>query len=64
MLCDNLEGWNGVGDGRGFRREGTGVHLWPLRVDKRQRPTQFCTTVVLQPLYIVLYFSIMCNYNL
>ena len=28
VLCDYLEGWNGEGDRRGFRREGTYVYLW------------------------------------
>ena len=27
VLCDNLEGWGGEGDGMGFRREGTHVCL-------------------------------------
>ena len=30
-LCDNLEGWDGVG-GR-FKREGTYVYLWRIHVD-------------------------------
>ena len=47
MLCDNLEEWDGMGDGRGFRREGTYVDLWLIRVDEWQRPTQYCRAVVL-----------------
>ena len=27
-LCDNLEGWDGEGVGRGFTRVGTYVYLW------------------------------------
>ena len=33
VLCDNLEGWDGVGDGRGFKREGTYGYLWLVNVD-------------------------------
>ena len=40
VLCDNLEGWGGVGGGRGFRREGTYVYLWLIHVDVWQKPTQ------------------------
>ena len=27
-LCDNLEGWDGVGGGGRLKREGTYVYLW------------------------------------
>ena len=30
---DNLEEWDGKGDGRWFRMEGTHVCLWPIHVD-------------------------------
>ena len=33
VLCDNLEGWDGEGAGRGFRMEGTYVCLWPIHTD-------------------------------
>ena len=39
MLCDNLEGWNGEGDGRGFRREGTYVYLWSGRSPEKEMAT-------------------------
>ena len=46
MLCDNLEGWDGVGEG--FRREGIHVCLWLIHVDVWQRPTQYCKALILQ----------------
>ena len=44
MLCDNPEGWDGVGE----EREGTYVHLWLIHVDVWQKPTQHCKANVLQ----------------
>ena len=32
-LCDNLEGWDGVGGGREVQEEGTYVYLWLIPVD-------------------------------
>ena len=32
-LCIKLEGWDGEGDGRGFKREGTYVYLWLIHVE-------------------------------
>ena len=32
-LCINLEGWDGEGDGRKFRREGIYVYLWLIHVE-------------------------------
>jgi hypothetical protein len=32
MLCDNLEGWYGVGDGGRYKREGTYAYLWWIHV--------------------------------
>ena len=46
MLCDNLEGRDGV-TGR-FKREGTEVYLWLIHVDIRQKPTRFCKAIILQ----------------
>ena len=45
-LCDNLEGWDGVG-GR-FKREGTYVYLWLIHVDVWQKPTQYCKAIIIQ----------------
>ena len=44
MLCDNLEGWDGVG-GR-FKREGTYVYLQLIHVDVWQKPIQYCTIIL------------------
>ena len=32
-LCINLEGWDGVGDGRRFKREGIYVYLWLIHAE-------------------------------
>ena len=48
MLCDNLEGWDGEGGGRGFRREGSYGHLWLNHVDVQQKTTHYCKSVILQ----------------
>lgn len=41
-LCDNPEGWAGVGGGRRLKREWTHVSLWQVCVDVPQKPTQYC----------------------
>ena len=46
-LCDNLEGWNGVGGGRQVQ-EGTYVYLRLIHVDVWQKPTQNCKAIILQ----------------
>ena len=52
MLCDNLEGYDGVG-GR-FKREGTYIYmyiyiyLWLIHVDAWQKPTHYCQAIILQ----------------
>ena len=48
MFCDNLEGWDGVGDGSGVQGEGTYVCLWLIHVDVWQRPTQYCKAITSQ----------------
>ena len=48
MLCDNLEGCDGVGGGREFEREGTCAYRWLIHVDLRQKPTQHCKAIILQ----------------
>ena len=48
VLCDNLEGWDGVGGEGRFEREGTYVYLWLIHVDVWQNPTQHCKVVILQ----------------
>ena len=48
MLCDNLEGWDGIGVGERFNREGKYVYLWLIHVDVWQKPTQHCKAIILQ----------------
>ena len=42
VLCDNLEGWDGVGVGRGFKGEGAHVYLWLVHAVVWQKPAQHC----------------------
>ena len=44
----NLEGWDGVGGGRGNQERGTYVYLWLIHVDIWQKPTQYCKESILQ----------------
>ena len=46
MLCDNVEGWDGVGGGKweGVSR-GSG-HV--IHVDVQQKPTKHCKATILQ----------------
>ena len=46
VLCDNLEGWDGV-RGR-FKREGTHVCLWLIHGDVWQKPIQHFRVIILQ----------------
>ena len=49
MLWDNLEGYGGVGNGRGGSGlGGTHVYLWPFHVDVWQKPSQYCKVIILQ----------------
>ena len=48
MLCDKLEGWDGVGGGREVQEGGTHVYLWLIHVDVEQKPTQYCKAIILQ----------------
>ena len=48
MLWDNLEVWDGVGDGGRDKREGTCVYLWLTHVDVWQEPAQYCKAIILQ----------------
>ena len=38
LLCDNLEGWDGLGGGAEVQREGTYVYLWQIHVGVWQKP--------------------------
>ena len=39
-LCDNLEGWDGEGDGRDIQKKGD-MGIWPI-LDVWQKTTKFC----------------------
>ena len=39
VLCDNLQEWDGKGGLRGVQEGGD---LWPIHVDRWQKPTQYC----------------------
>ena len=45
VLCDNLEGWGGEGDGRGFQMEGTPITKLYLCITKS---SQYCKVIILQ----------------
>ena len=49
MLCDNLNGWDGVGDGREVQ-EGWDIYiyLWMTHVDVWQKPSQYYKTIIIQ----------------
>ena len=47
-LCDNLEEWDGKGDGREFWKEGTWVYLWLILGDVWQKTTKFSKAIILQ----------------
>ena len=52
MLCDNLEGWDGVVSGGGeFKREGMYAYLWLIHVDIWKKLTQYCETIFLKLKY-------------
>ena len=46
VLCDNLEGWDGLGGGERFKREGTCI----LMADSScmADATQYCKAIILQ----------------
>ena len=48
VLCDNLEGWNGVGGGREVQEGEDMCILWLIYVDVWQKPTQHCKTIILE----------------
>ena len=48
VLHDSLEGWMlWEVEGR-FKRKGTCGHFWLIYADARQKPTQYCKTIILQ----------------
>ena len=46
VLCDNLEGWDGVGGGKEMQEEGDMCMLMLIYV--WQKPTQHCKAIILQ----------------
>ena len=46
VLCDNLEGWDGVGER--FKREGTYVYLRLIHTVIRQKSIQYWTALIFQ----------------
>ena len=47
VLCDKWEQQNGEGVGGRFKREGVYVYLWLIHLDARQRPIQYCKSMIL-----------------
>ena len=47
VLCDNLEGWDGMESGREVEREGPCVFLWLVHADIGQKSTQYCKAIIL-----------------
>ena len=48
VLCDNPEGYDGVGGGREVQGEGTYEYLWLIHVAVWQKPKQYCKATILQ----------------
>ena len=48
MLCDNLEGWDGVGDRRKDQEGGAYIYPWLSHVDVWQKPRRYCKAIILQ----------------
>ena len=42
VLCNNLEGWDGVGGGREVTEGGEYVYLWLFNVDVWKKSSQYC----------------------
>ena len=45
---DNLEGWDGEGNGREVQEGGDILYLWLIHVDVWQKPTQYYKAIILQ----------------
>ena len=48
MLCDNLEGWDGMGGGKGVQDGGNICVSMAIHIDVWQKPTQHCKAIILQ----------------
>ena len=47
VLCDNLGGVDGMGDGRKLQKEGTNVYPWLIHTDVRQKSAQYYKAITL-----------------
>ena len=45
VLCDDLEGWDGMRGGGRFKREGTYGYLLLIHLVEWQKPTQQCKAI-------------------
>ena len=41
MLCDNTEGWHGLGGEKEVQEGGAYIYFWLIYVDIWQKPTQY-----------------------
>ena len=48
MPCEDLEGWDVRGSGRGLKREGIYIYLELIHVVVQQKLTQHCKAIILQ----------------
>ena len=48
MICDDLDGWDGVGVGGSLKREGIYVYLWLIHIVVWQKPIQHCKAIIHQ----------------
>ena len=48
VLCDSLEGWNGLRVGGKLKREGAYVHLWLIHAIIWQKPMLHCKAIIFQ----------------
>ena len=48
VLCDNLEGWNGVESRGKFKGEGTYAYTWLIHVVIWQKPAQYYKAIIVK----------------
>jgi len=48
VLCDDLEGWAGGGDGKEVQEGGIYVYLWLIHTVIQQEPAKHCKADILQ----------------
>ena len=64
MLCDNLEGWDGVGDRRKDQEGGAYIYPWLSHVDVWQKPRRYCKAIILQNVCVCVCVCVVCAYNI